>query len=242
MILKFLKMSGLSEKKKRTLLAVGLAVVASTLMTTAISSPMFAFAQTATTMPNAGAAANVRAVAGTISVVQAAKDFLDSSLNATMIDAATAAEAQVANGATIEGKLGIMQGSLVYNITVADGTSGTAYNVFVDPATGKVLSKSTGLQLDALGLPAGFDNATKTLIDAADVAENQVQNGMAVAGAIEAPTQGQNGSSGTLVYEIVVADIDNGTLHKMEVDSTTGSIISSPEVVPLGELHIGNLF
>lgn len=239
-------MSSLTEKKRRTLLAVGLAVVASTMMmTTAVmSSPMLAFAQTAAPTPNnpSSAAANGQAAAGMISVVQAAKDFLDNSLNATMIDAATAAEAQVSNGTTVGGQLGIMQGSLVYNITVADGSTGTAYNVFVDPASGKALSKSAGLPINALELPAGFDNATKTLIDAADVAENQVQNGMAVAGAIEAPAQGQSGNSGTFVYEIVVADIDNGTLHKMLVDSTTGSIISPPEVVPLGELHIGNLF
>jgi uncharacterized membrane protein YkoI len=235
-------MSSLTEKRKRkmfsspSLWVVGLAV-ASVLAIAALPSPMLAFAQ-ATPNPTATATDQT---AGTISLVQAAKDFLNDNLNATLIDAASAAENQVPNSATVAAHFGTLQGSLVYNVTVADTNTDTAVNVFVDPASGQVLSKSAAFPIDTLGLPAGFDNATKTLIDAADVAENQVQNGMAVAGSITAAQQ-QGGSSGTFVYEITVADIDNGTLHKIMVDPTTGSIVSSPEVVPLGDLHIGNLF
>lgn len=236
-------MSSLIEKRKRKMFSspslwvvVGLAV-ASVLATTALSSPMLAFAQAT---PNPAATATDQ-TGGTISLVQAAKDFLNDNLNATLIDAASAAENQVPNSATMAAHFGTLQGSLVYNVTVADTNTDTAVNVFVDPASGQVLSKSAAFPIDTLGLPTGFDNATKTLIDAADVAENQVQNGMAVAGSITAAQQ-QGGSSGTFVYEITVADIDNGTLHKIMVDPTTGSIVSSPEVVPLGDLHIGNLF
>ncbi|WP_158384923.1 PepSY domain-containing protein [Candidatus Nitrososphaera evergladensis] len=199
---------------------------------------MLAFAQTTATTPNQAATTTANQTAGTISLTQAAKDFLNDNLNATMIDAASAAEDQVPNGATVAAHFGILQGSLVYNVTVADTDTGNAFNVFVDAASGKILSKSAAFPVDTLGLPAGFDNATKTLIDAADVAENQVQNGMVVAGSIATAAQAEGGA---LVYLITVADIDNGTLHETRVNPTTGSIISS-EVVPLGELHIGDLF
>jgi uncharacterized membrane protein YkoI len=235
-------MSSLTEKTRRmflipSLLVVGLAV-ASVIMTAAAGAPssMLAFAQTTATTPNQAATTNQ--TAGTISLAQAAKDFLNDNLNATMIDAASAAEDQVPNGATVAAHFGILQGSLVYNVTVADTDTGNAFNVFVDAASGKVLSKSAAFSVDTLGLPAGFDNATKTLIDAADVAENQVQNGMVIAGSIATAAQAEGGA---LVYLITVADIDNGTLHETRVNPTTGSIISS-EVVPLGELHIGDLF
>ncbi len=124
---------------------------------------------------------------------------------------------------------------------MADADNGVAYNVFVNPANGKVLSKTGALQLAKLGLPTGFENATTTLADAAGVAEDQVQNGITIDGSIEG-AHGTGGAAGALLYNITVVDIANGTLHKIKIDSATEKPLSSPEVESLGQLHIGNIF
>jgi uncharacterized membrane protein YkoI len=234
-------MSRLTESKRvfliPALLIAGLTIASG--LEAVMPSLIFASAQTSQG-PEAGGGGGGQTtgdVTGTISAAQAARDFLNTSLNKTMIDAATAAEHQIQNGAAVEGRLNVVQGFLVYNITVADTNTGNAYRVFVDPATGQALSISSGIPIDTLALPTGFDNATKTLIDAADVAESQVQNGIAIAGAIET-VQG----TGALVYNITVVDVNNGTLHKTMVDPTTGNVVSTPETIPIGDIRIEGIF
>jgi hypothetical protein len=180
--------------------------------------------------------------------VQGAQDFLNNNLNASLVNAMTAAENALQNSTAVGGHFSILQNSLVYNVTVADIGNNTAFNVFVDPANGNVLSKTAAIPLSSLALPAGFANATTILVDAAGTAEDQVENGIAISASIEGGTQ-QGGSGGVsapaanvITYNITVADFANGTLHKIKIDSATGKTVSAPEVVPLGQLHIGDLF
>ncbi len=177
---------------------------------------------------------------GTINVKQAAKDFLNEHLNATLVDATDLAEEQITNGTVVAGSLDAVQDSLVYKITVADLNSELAYKVYVDPSTGRVLATSTeGTPLAELGGAAGnvtnFENVTITLVDAADVAEDQIPNGIAIAGDIEV-SQGN-----MVVYSITVADVDSGMLYKMTVDPNT-SAVSTPQGMPMGNLGIGGVF
>ncbi|AIF85524.1 Peptidase propeptide domain-containing protein [Candidatus Nitrososphaera evergladensis SR1] len=179
---------------------------------------------------------------GSINVKQAAKDFLNQHINATLVDATDLAEEQVTNGTVVAGSLDAVQDSLVYNITVADLNSELAYKVYVDPSTGRVLARSTeGRPLVELGAAAGnvttFGNLTITLVDAANLAENQIPNGIAIAGEIE----GSEGGNVGVVYSITVADVNGGTLYKMTVDPNT-SAVSTPQMMPMGNLAIGGVF
>jgi uncharacterized membrane protein YkoI len=232
-----------------SLLVVGLAVSLAAIATIAamLPSQMTAFAQTtATPNPSAASAPTTNGKTtsqfpGNISLVQGAEDFLNNNLNASLVDAMTTAEGAIQNSTSIGGHFSILQNSLVYNVTVAYVGNNTAFNVFVDPANGNVLSKTAAIPLSTLGLPAGFENATTILVDAAGTAEDQVQNGMTIAASIEGAQQG-GGAGGAIIYDFTVADTANGTLHKIKIDSTTGKAVSTPELVPLGQLHIGDIF
>lgn len=197
--------------------------------------PMVAFGQTVSNPQSA------TQKPGSINLAQGATDFLNNNLNATLVDAMTAAEASVPDSISVGGHFSAVRGILVYNVTEVNIDTNIGYNVLVDPANSKVLSITSTSQIGKLGLPTGFANATTLLIDAAGTAEEQVQNGVTIAASIEG-TQGTAGVAGPIVYNITVVDIANGTLHKIKVDSATGKVVSSPEVAPLGQIHIGNLF
>ena len=213
------------------LLLAGLAIASAIVATLPVLAPAYAQPMPNSTIPGA------QITAGTVNVTQTAKDFLNNSLNVTLTDAASAAEAKIQNGTTVSGHLDVAQGILVYNLTVVNTDANAAYNVFIDPMTGRALSNSSAFPISSLALPAGIYNATTTVVDAADFAENQVSNGIVVAGTVEAIP-----GNGTIMYDITVVDVDNGLIHKTKVDSATGSIVSPSVIVPLGELHIGGLF
>lgn len=211
-------------------------MMTATTITAILPFPMDAFGQI---MPNSQLAAQKP---GSINLAQGARDFLNNNLNATLIDAMTAAEASVPYSISVGGHITAVQGMLVYNVTAVRIEDNIGYNVLVDPADSKVLSITSASQISILGLPTGFENASTLLIDAAGAAEEQVQNGMTIAASIEGNAQGRAVIASPIVYDITVADIADGTLHKIKVDPETGKAVSSPDVVPLGQIHIGNLF
>jgi uncharacterized membrane protein YkoI len=219
-------------------------VTTKTMTTVTTLTPLSAFAQTATNSSNnTTTMTTMQQLNGSINVKQAAKDFLNQHLNATLVDATDMAEEQVTNGTVVAGRLDAVQDSLVYNITVADLNSELAYRVYVDPSTGRVLAKSTeGTPLAELGSSAAgnvtnFENLTITLVDAANLAENQIPNGIAIAGDIE----GSEGGNTGVVYSITVADVNGGILYKMTVDPNTNAV-STPQMMPMGNLGIGGVF
>lgn len=212
-----------------------------------ISPPHIAFAQTPVnpqggnnTAQTTATAPTSQVITGSINIRQAAKDLLNENLNATFVDAADIAEDQVANGTVISGHLSVLQGYLVYDVIVANVGNDTAYNVIVDPSNGRVLvtklipaGVTIGGQAEKDFLGSG--NATVTLVDAADVAEKQVPTGMAIAGSFEM-------SQGNPLYNVTVADIDKGMLFHITVDPRTGSVLTTSQGVPMGDLSIKDVF
>ncbi|WP_158384956.1 PepSY domain-containing protein [Candidatus Nitrososphaera evergladensis] len=215
---------------------------------TTIIMPSLAFAQTSTNSGGDGAITqsnsssnNTHAeggpiAAGRINLKQAAVDFINGNLNATLFDAAEAAERQVQNSTVIAGRLDAVEGYLAYNITVADTDNNVTYRVYVDPSDGKIVSTSVGRPVSALGIPPSFEDLNATMIDAADVAENQIENSTAIAGSF-AVTQGN-----ALVYSVMVADLDKGLIYKVDIDAATGNAASISKGMPIGDLGIEGVF
>lgn len=186
------------------------------------------------------AAASPSQITGSINTKQIAKDLLNENLNATFVDAADIAENQVANGTVISGNLSVVQGYLVYNTTVANINSNTAYNVIIDPSNARVLAASQGMPLGTVGGQGGKEflnsgNVTATLVDAAATAEGQFANGMAIAGSFEV-------MEGKPVYSITVVEVNNEMLFKVVVDPSTGNVLTTSEGTRVGELGIKGVF
>ncbi|AIF83001.1 Peptidase propeptide domain-containing protein [Candidatus Nitrososphaera evergladensis SR1] len=176
---------------------------------------------------------------GTINAKQAAKDFLNENLNATFVDASDTAENQVANGTVVSGHLDVVQSFLVYNTTVANLDNSTVYSVFIDPSNGRVLGTSEARPLSTIGQVgenlSNAGNLTATLVDAASTAEGQFANGAAIAGSFEV-------MQGNPVYNITVVNVNDGMLFQVVVDPRTGSILTTSEGTPMGDLGIGGVF
>lgn len=186
------------------------------------------------------AAASPPQITGSINTKQIAKDLLNENLNATFVDAADIAENQVANGTVISGNLSVVQGYLVYNTTVANINSNTAYNVIIDPSNARVLAASQGMPLGTVGGQGGKEflnsgNVTATLVDAAATAEGQFANGMAIAGSFEV-------MEGKPVYSITVVEVNNEMLFKVVVDPSTGNVLTTSEGTRVGDLGIKGVF
>ena len=79
-----------------------------------------------------------------MNVKEQTRNFISENVNASFVDAATAAQAQVENGKVLGGHLGIVQGYLVYIFLVADASGETTYKILVDVGNGQILYKSGG--------------------------------------------------------------------------------------------------
>jgi uncharacterized membrane protein YkoI len=177
----------------------------------------------------------------TLNLHKAAVDFLNQNLNATLFDAIEAAEKQVINGTAIEAHLDAVQNYLVYNVTVADLTNELFYRVDVDAISGKVLTASSvGMPLFILGEKGNTENyvnVNATLGDAANAAENQIQNGAAIAGSFEVISGLRNP-----VYNVTVFGLDSGKFYKVYVDAATAKVLYLPEEMQIGEIHIKGIY
>jgi uncharacterized membrane protein YkoI len=232
-----LPMSSLAEKKNLIPVLLSAAVFAVASLHAAVTPP--AFAQILAS-PGEDMQAASPQITGSINAKQFAKDFLNENLNATFVDAADIAENQVANGTVISGSLGVVQGYLVYNTTVANIDNNTAYRVFIDPSNGSVLATSQGMPLGTVGGQGGKEflssgNATATLVDAADMAEGQFANGTAIAGSFEV-------MEGRPVYSITVVEVNNEMLFHVVVDPSTGNVLATSEGTRVGNLGIKGVF
>lgn len=90
-------------------------------------------------------------IVGTISVKQAERDFLNEKVKVTLAEASSKAESQ-ANGKAVTGRLGVVQGYLVYTITVANTNNETLQKVIVDAGNGSVLSTLPARQTSSSAL------------------------------------------------------------------------------------------
>lgn len=218
------------------LLVLGFAVAASL----PVAALPLASAQAPASPGEMQTAASPPQITGSINTKQIAKDLLNENLNATFVDAADIAENQVANGTVISGNLGLVQGYLVYNTTVANINNNTAYNIIVDPSNARVLATSQGMPLGTVGGQGGKEflnsgNVTATLVDAAAIAEGQFASGMAIAGSFEV-------MEGKPVYSITVVEVNNEMLFKVIVDPSTGNVLTTSEGTRVGDLGIKGVF
>ena len=101
-----------------------------------------AMAQTATT-PNT----TTPQIQGSVNLLQ----LMQSSVKEKFADAENVALSKIPNGSVINGKLGVVQGSLVYQFTIVDDKN-LAYQVIVDAGNGNVLYTSTGHQMGTEGM------------------------------------------------------------------------------------------
>ena len=79
-------------------------------------------------------------ITGTINLAKVITDQVKVSFS----DAAKTAQDQITGGMVVGGRLGPMQGYLVYTFTVVNPSTNTAYMVVVDPGNGAVLYTSPG--------------------------------------------------------------------------------------------------
>jgi len=112
----------------------------------------FAFAQTASSSSSSSSSAGSTSgtalpqIQGSVNLQQ----LLLSNIQTKFTDAANTAAGAVTNGQVIGGNLGVIQGSVVYNFKVIDGTN--IYSVIVDAGNGKVLYTSQGHPIQLGGL------------------------------------------------------------------------------------------
>jgi len=111
-----------------------------------------AMAQTATT-PNT--TTTPPQIQGSVNL----QKLMQSSVKEKFSDAENVALSKIPNGNVINGKLGVVQGSLVYQFTIVDDKN-LVYQVIVDAGNGNVLYTSQGQQMGTEGM-LGMGGACK---------------------------------------------------------------------------------
>lgn len=130
----------LTSNKKMLAMILGVAIIA-------IVGGSYAFAQTAgSTSGQSSTGTTPPQIQGSVNLQQ----LLLSNVQTKFTDAANTAAGAVTNGQVIAGGLSVIQGSVVYNFKVIDGTN--IYSVIVDAGNGKVLYTSQGNPIQLGGL------------------------------------------------------------------------------------------
>ena len=121
----------LNSNTKLLAMILGVAVIATV-------GASLAYAQSAGTTPGTTSPTTPPQIQGSVNLQQ----MLLSSVHTKFTDAANTAAGAVTNGQVIGGSLTVIQGSVVYNFKVFDGTN--IYSVIIDAGNGKVLITSQG--------------------------------------------------------------------------------------------------
>jgi len=90
-------------------------------------------------------------ITGSINVNNAIQSFLKNNIKVSFSDASATAAGQVTNGQVVAGRLGVVEGYLVYTFLVADLTNQTGHMVIVDPGNGQVLYTSPAYHTGPFG-------------------------------------------------------------------------------------------
>jgi uncharacterized membrane protein YkoI len=121
-----------------------LAVVLGAIAIASVMTVSSAMAQTATTPNTTNTPPQIQ---GSVNL----QNLIKSNVKETFIDAANKAASVVSNGNIISGRLGIDQGSVVYQFTIVDDKN-IVYQVIVDAGNGSVLYTSPGHQMGEGGM------------------------------------------------------------------------------------------
>ncbi len=92
---------------------------------------------------------------GSVNVQQQSNQFIQDNVQVPFATALETAQAEVGNGTAISGRLGVVQGYLVYIFKVANFDTQTSRTVIVDVGNGAVLYRSGDLPLYFGGLGCG---------------------------------------------------------------------------------------
>jgi uncharacterized membrane protein YkoI len=113
------------------------------------------FAQeTNSTQPNP-MRTDVPGLNGSVNVQQQANQFIQDNVQVPFATALESAQAEVGNGTAISGRLGVVQGYLVYIFKIANFDAETSRIVIVDAGNGAVLYTSGDMLLHFGGLGCG---------------------------------------------------------------------------------------
>jgi uncharacterized membrane protein YkoI len=92
---------------------------------------------------------------GSVNVQQQANQFIQDNVQVPFATALESAQAEVGNGTAISGRLGVVQGYLVYIFKIANFDAETSRIVIVDAGNGAVLYTSGDIPLHFGGLGCG---------------------------------------------------------------------------------------
>jgi hypothetical protein len=92
---------------------------------------------------------------GSVNVQQQANQFIQDNVQVPFATALESAQAEVGNGTAISGRLGVVQGYLVYIFKIANFDAETSRIVIVDAGNGAVLYTSGDMLLHFGGLGCG---------------------------------------------------------------------------------------
>ena len=95
-------------------------------------------------------------ITGSINVEQTTTNLMRNNLKVSFLKASEIATKQIANGTIARGRLGVVQGYLVYTFFVLNPQDQTGHLTIVDAGNGKVLYTSQGLSRGSFGQSPGF--------------------------------------------------------------------------------------
>jgi len=129
--------------KRIVIPAVALVAAAVVGLMVIFSSPLAA-AQNATDNSGNQTGTKAHAIIGSVNLRQTISNYIKDNAKVSFVDAANTAAKQISNGQVLGGKIGIVQGYLVYTFMVSDTANDTGYLVIVDAGNGQVLYTSPG--------------------------------------------------------------------------------------------------
>jgi uncharacterized membrane protein YkoI len=110
---------------------------------------------TSTAQPNQTRTTEIPQLNGSVNVQQQSRQFIQDNVQVPFATAAETAQAEVGNGTAISGRLGVVQGYLVYIFKLANFDAETSRIVIVDAGNGTVLHTSEDIPLHFGGLGCG---------------------------------------------------------------------------------------
>jgi uncharacterized membrane protein YkoI len=142
-------------RNKQFVTLSGAAIILAGLFTTMSLHEIFAQDTNSTAQQYNQTRTGVPQLNGSVNVREQANQFIQDSVQVPFATALETAQAEVGNGTAISGRLGVVQGYLVYIFKVANFDTETSRTVIVDAGNGAVLYTSGDMPLYFGGLGCG---------------------------------------------------------------------------------------
>jgi uncharacterized membrane protein YkoI len=142
-------------RNKQFLMLSGIAIVLTGLFATMSLHEILAQETNSTTAQSNQTRTGIPQLNGSVNVQQQSNQFIQDNVQVPFATALETAQAEVGNGTAISGRLGIVQGYLVYIFKVANFDANTSRIVIVDAGNGAMLYTSGDMPLFFGGLGCG---------------------------------------------------------------------------------------